>query len=75
MLARTNARLADFEEAFHDAGVPFQGSSLLGRDAARRLLKLLDRDGSTGVAEPRPGARRGRGDALRRCPTSSASGS
>ena len=29
MLARTNARLADFEEAFHDAGIPFQGSSLL----------------------------------------------
>jgi ATP-dependent DNA helicase UvrD/PcrA len=50
VLARTNARLADFEEAFHDAGVPFQGSSLLGRDAARRMLKLLDRDGSTGVA-------------------------
>ncbi len=35
---------------FHDAGIPFQGSSLLQRDAARRLLKLLDRDGSTGVA-------------------------
>ncbi len=50
VLARTNARLADFEEAFHDAEVPFQGSSLLGRDAARRLLKALDRDGSTGVA-------------------------
>ncbi|HEX4521026.1 MAG TPA: ATP-dependent DNA helicase UvrD2 [Gaiellaceae bacterium] len=50
VLARTNARLADFEEAFHDAGIPFQGSSLLQRDAARRLLKLLDRDGSSGVA-------------------------
>jgi DNA helicase II / ATP-dependent DNA helicase PcrA len=50
VLARTNARLADFEEAFHEAGIPFQGSSLLQRDAARRLLKLLDRDGSTGVA-------------------------
>ena len=50
VLARTNARLADFEEAFHDAGIPFQGSSLVQRDAARRLLKLLDRDGSTGVA-------------------------
>ncbi len=50
VLARTNARLADFEEAFHDAGIPFQGSSLIQRDAARRLLKLLDRDGSTGVA-------------------------
>ncbi len=50
VLARTNARLADFEEAFHDARIPFQGSSLLQRDAARRMLKLLDRDGSTGVA-------------------------
>ena len=50
VLARTNARLADFEEAFHDAGIPFQGSSLLERDAARRMLKLLDRDSSTGVA-------------------------
>ena len=51
VLARTNARLADFEEAFHDAGIPFQGSSLLEREAARRMLKLLERDGSTGVAE------------------------
>jgi DNA helicase II / ATP-dependent DNA helicase PcrA len=50
VLARTNARLADFEEAFHEAGIPFQGSSLLERDAARRMLKLLGRDGSTGVA-------------------------
>jgi DNA helicase-2/ATP-dependent DNA helicase PcrA len=51
VLARTNARLADFEEAFHDAGVPFQGSSLLEREAARRMLKLLERDPSGGVAE------------------------
>jgi DNA helicase-2/ATP-dependent DNA helicase PcrA len=51
VLARTNARLADFEEAFHDAGIPFQGSSLLERDAARRMLKLLDRDNQPGVAE------------------------
>ena len=50
VLARTNARLADYEEVFHDANIPFQGSSLLGRDAAQRMLKLLDRDGSTGVA-------------------------
>ena len=50
VLARTNSRLADFEEAFHEAGLPFQGSSLLARDAARRLLKLLDRDSSTSVA-------------------------
>ncbi len=50
VLARTNARLADFEEVFHDAGLPFQGSSLLERQAARRLLKALERDSSTGVA-------------------------
>jgi DNA helicase-2/ATP-dependent DNA helicase PcrA len=42
VLCRTNARLADFEERFHDAGIPFQGASLLEREAARRLLKLLD---------------------------------
>src|ERR1051325_9147012 len=29
ILCRTNARLADFEEALHDAEVPFQGASLL----------------------------------------------
>jgi DNA helicase-2/ATP-dependent DNA helicase PcrA len=34
--------LADFEELFHEAGIPFQGASLLEREAARRLLKLLD---------------------------------
>ena len=26
VLVRTNARAADFEEAFHEAGVPFQGA-------------------------------------------------
>ncbi len=41
VLLRTNARSADFEEAFHDAGVPFQGASLLARDGARQLLKAL----------------------------------
>jgi DNA helicase-2/ATP-dependent DNA helicase PcrA len=50
ILCRTNARLADFEEVLHDADLPFQGSSLLARDAARRLLRALDRDGSNGVA-------------------------
>jgi DNA helicase-2/ATP-dependent DNA helicase PcrA len=44
VLVRTNARAADFEEAFHEAGLPFQGASLLSRDAARRLLKALPRD-------------------------------
>ncbi len=41
VLLRTNARSADFEEAFHEAGVPFQGASLLAREAARQLLKRL----------------------------------
>jgi DNA helicase-2/ATP-dependent DNA helicase PcrA len=50
ILCRTNARLADFEEVLHDAEVPFQGSSLLGRDAARRLLRLLDGVEFTDVA-------------------------
>jgi DNA helicase-2/ATP-dependent DNA helicase PcrA len=50
ILCRTNARLADFEEVLHEAGLPFQGSSLLAREAARRLLRLLEGDGSTAVA-------------------------
>jgi DNA helicase-2/ATP-dependent DNA helicase PcrA len=50
ILCRTNARLADFEEMLHEAGLPFQGSSLLARDAARRLLRVLDRDSATEVA-------------------------
>jgi DNA helicase-2/ATP-dependent DNA helicase PcrA len=43
ILARTNARLTDFEELLHEAGVPFQGSSLLERDAARRITRRLER--------------------------------
>jgi ATP-dependent DNA helicase UvrD/PcrA len=43
VLVRTNARAADVEEELHDAGIPFQGASLLARDAARRLLKALPR--------------------------------
>ena len=50
VLVRTNARAADFEEAFHDAGIPFQGASLLGRDAARQLIKALRNGGATDVA-------------------------
>ena len=51
VLVRTNARAADFEEEFHDAGIPFQGASLLARDAARQLLKMLSREaGSAGEA-------------------------
>jgi DNA helicase II / ATP-dependent DNA helicase PcrA len=41
VLCRTNARLADFEEAFHEAQIPFQGAALLSREAARQLLKRL----------------------------------
>jgi DNA helicase II / ATP-dependent DNA helicase PcrA len=48
VLCRTNSRLTDFEEALHDAGIPFQGSSLLDRDAARRLVRRLER--ATGSA-------------------------
>ena len=47
VLCRTNARLADFEEVFHDAGIPFQGASLLEREAARNLLRRL-REGPAG---------------------------
>ena len=43
ILARTNARLTDFEELLHEARIPFQGSSLLERDAARRLTRRLER--------------------------------
>ena len=46
ILARTNARLTDFEELLHDAGIPFQGSSLLERDAARRIVRRLERSGA-----------------------------
>jgi DNA helicase-2/ATP-dependent DNA helicase PcrA len=41
VLCRTNARLADFEEPFHEARIPFQGAALLAREAARRLLRGL----------------------------------
>jgi DNA helicase II / ATP-dependent DNA helicase PcrA len=46
ILCRTNARLTDFEEALHDAGLPYQGSSLLDRDAARRLVRRLGQSGN-----------------------------
>jgi DNA helicase-2/ATP-dependent DNA helicase PcrA len=50
ILCRTNARLADFEEPLHDAAIPFQGAALLGREAARRLLKQLRQIESPAVA-------------------------
>jgi DNA helicase-2/ATP-dependent DNA helicase PcrA len=43
ILCRTNARLTDFEELLHDAHLPFQGASLLQRDAARRIVRRLER--------------------------------
>ena len=42
LLCRTHARLADFEAVLHDAGIPSQGAALLTREAARRLLRVLD---------------------------------
>ena len=41
VLVRTNARTAEFELAFTEAEIPFQGAALLDRDAARQLLKAL----------------------------------
>ncbi len=46
ILCRTNSRLVDFEQALHEAGIPFQGAAFLGREAARFLLRRLqDGDG------------------------------
>jgi len=42
LLCRTNARLADFEEVLSEAGIPSQGAALLTREAARRVLRVLD---------------------------------
>jgi DNA helicase-2/ATP-dependent DNA helicase PcrA len=50
ILCRTNARLADFEQALHEAGIPYQGASLLAREAARFLLRRL-RDGDDAVVD------------------------
>ena len=50
ILARTNARLTDYEELLHDAGIPFQGASLLERDAARRLTRRLERSTADAAA-------------------------
>src|SRR5437763_7619007 len=51
ILCRTNARLTDFEEALHEAGLAFQGSSLLDRDAARRLVRRLEHSGAAEASE------------------------
>ncbi|HEX6763490.1 MAG TPA: ATP-dependent DNA helicase UvrD2, partial [Gaiellaceae bacterium] len=51
ILCRTNARLTDYEELLHEAGIPFQGASLLARDAARRLIPRLARAGEAPAPE------------------------
>jgi DNA helicase-2/ATP-dependent DNA helicase PcrA len=56
ILARTNARLTDFEELLHEAGIPFQGSSLLERDAARRITRRLERSGDEAAGAVRTAA-------------------
>ncbi|HVV57199.1 MAG TPA: ATP-dependent DNA helicase UvrD2 [Gaiellaceae bacterium] len=56
ILCRTNARLADFEEVLHDAGLPFQGASLLHREAARRIVRRLERDGRPAATAVREAA-------------------
>ena len=67
ILCRTNARLTDFEELLHGAGLPFQGASLLVRDAARRLLRA-DRAERRRARPARRCARRARGGLARRRP-------
>jgi DNA helicase-2/ATP-dependent DNA helicase PcrA len=42
ILCRTHARLAELEPVLHEARIPYQGSALLAREAARRLLRTLD---------------------------------
>jgi DNA helicase-2/ATP-dependent DNA helicase PcrA len=51
VLTRLNARSADFEEAFSEAGIPSQGAALLTRDAARQLLKALGGSTSRAIAQ------------------------
>ncbi len=54
ILCRTNARLADFEEALHEAGIPAQGASFLGRESARYVLRRLSSPADVrGLAEER----------------------
>jgi DNA helicase-2/ATP-dependent DNA helicase PcrA len=56
ILARTNARLADFEELLHEAEIPFQGASLLDREAARRICRRLERSGALAAEAVRSAA-------------------
>jgi ATP-dependent DNA helicase UvrD/PcrA len=45
ILCRTNSRLAEFEQALHEAGIASQGSAFLSREAARFVLRKLGDDG------------------------------
>jgi DNA helicase-2/ATP-dependent DNA helicase PcrA len=42
LLCRTHARLSDYEDVLHEAGIPSQGAALLTREAARRVMRALD---------------------------------
>ena len=42
ILCRTHARLAELEPVLHEARIPYQGSALLAREAARRVVRALD---------------------------------
>jgi DNA helicase-2/ATP-dependent DNA helicase PcrA len=66
VLYRLNARSADFELAFAAADIPFQGSALLQRDAARQLVKGLRGSDSelAGERVPRLAREQGLLDAL-----------
>jgi DNA helicase-2/ATP-dependent DNA helicase PcrA len=50
ILFRLNSRSAELEAALGDAEIPFQGASLLARDAARGMLKVLRRHGDEPAA-------------------------
>jgi DNA helicase II / ATP-dependent DNA helicase PcrA len=49
ILCRTHARLADFEQVLHEAGIPSQGAALLSRESARLVLRRL-REEPGGIA-------------------------
>jgi len=53
VLIRLNARSVDFEEAFSDAEIPFQGAALLSRDAAvsRPLVSIMYNAAGTPLPE------------------------
>ena len=78
ILCRTHARLAELEPVLHEARIPYQGSALLAREAARRVLRALDPSAPAAesvrttalehgwLPTPEPGARRARARAAGR---------